>query len=186
MKDPNIAQFARSIGKDPSYLSRICKKLGVTGSADPRNPKSRLLSIDDREKLMDYFGMSPQSNPELVPNQGSVDIQFVEAEIVEAGENVALSFPVADRSAETAAVRADGLAIAATTQTNFAAFRLAQRRKAEEAGKRMAVEDFQAMQASYQAEMNGMMNESFDAAPETPAQVSSPTKKTVGGDSAPP
>jgi hypothetical protein len=185
-QNPNISQFSKAIGKDPSYVSRICKRLNIEGSPDPRNPRSRLLSIDDRAKLLTYFGESSRSSPEPVPNYGSVDMQVVEAELVEAGENVALSFPVVDRSATTAAVRADALAVAATTQSNIGAFRSASRQRVEQMAREMAAEDFQILSQTYQAELNSMMAESLGAEPDTaPASVSVSVKKDVGQSSPP-
>jgi hypothetical protein len=77
-QNPNISQFAKTIGKDPSYLSKLCKKLGVEGSADPRNPRSRLLSIDDQDKLRDYIGMPSRTVPDTIPIEIIADCAIVQ------------------------------------------------------------------------------------------------------------
>jgi hypothetical protein len=66
-QNPNIAQFAKTLDKDPSYVRRVCKRLNIEGSPDPRHPRSRLLSIEERAKLRDYFRDSSRTSPEVVP-----------------------------------------------------------------------------------------------------------------------
>lgn len=66
-QNPNISQFAKTIDKDPSYVRRVCKRLNIEGLPDPRNPRSRLLSIDDQAKLKDYFRVSSRTSPDVVP-----------------------------------------------------------------------------------------------------------------------
>jgi hypothetical protein len=77
-QNPNISQFAKTIGKDPSYLSKLCKKLGVVGSPDPRSPRSRLLSIEDQDKIRDYLGMPSRTVPDDIPIEIIADCAIVQ------------------------------------------------------------------------------------------------------------
>ncbi len=77
-QNPNISQFAKTIGKDPSYLSKLCKKLDIEGSPDPRNPRSRLLSIEDQDKLRNHIGIPSRTVPDTIPIEIIADCAIVQ------------------------------------------------------------------------------------------------------------